>query len=89
MNLQNGHRNTDVENKHGFQGIRWGRDGIDIYSLLLYKTDSKDPLHSTENSTQYSVMAYMKKNVKKKTKPGDICITDSLAVHRKLAQHCK
>ena len=37
-----------------------------IHCYCIKQIVNKDPLYSTENSTQYSVMAYMKKNVKKK-----------------------
>ena len=46
-------------------GINW-RIGIDIYTLLYIKQrTNKDLLYSTENSTQYSAMAYMGKQSKK------------------------
>ena len=60
-------------------GINW-EIGIDIYTLPYIKQiTNKDLLYSTSNSIQYSVMAYMEKNLKK-TKRVDICIyiTDSL-----------
>ena len=38
-------------------GINW-EIGIDIYTPL-YKTDNKNLLYSTGNSTQYSVMTHM------------------------------
>ena len=45
------------------------------YTLLYVKQitnenllTNKDLLYSTENSTQYSVMAYIRKNLKKKKK---------------------
>ena len=41
--------------------INW-EFGIDIYMLLNIKQIKKDPLYSTENAIQYSVMTYMKKN---------------------------
>lgn len=45
-------------------GINW-RIGIDIYTLLYIKQrTNKDLLYSTENSTQYAVMAYMGKQSK-------------------------
>ena len=50
--------------------------GIDISTLLYIKQKTnKNLLYSTGNSTQYSVMAYMGKESKKRV---DICITDSL-----------
>ena len=46
-------------------GINW-EIGIDIYTLRYIKQiTSKDLLYSTGNSTQYTVMAYMEKNLKK------------------------
>ena len=51
---------------------------IDMYTLLYLKwISNKDMLYSTGNFTQYSVMAYMGKESKKRL---DICIfiTDSL-----------
>ena len=39
--------------------------------------NQKDILYSTEDSTQYSVMTYWERNLKKKRV--DICITDSLS----------
>ena len=58
-------------------GINW-EIGIDIYTLLYIKEiTNKDLLYSTGNSTQYSVMAYMGKESKKRMDIC-ICITDSL-----------
>ena len=51
---------------YGYQGvgINW-EFGIDIYILLYIKQiNRKNLLHSTGNSTQYSVMAYMGKESK-------------------------
>ena len=69
--LQNRNRVTDVENKlmvtrgEGEEEINW-EIGIDIYTLLYTKqVTNKDLLYSTGNSTQYSVMSYMEKNLKK------------------------
>ena len=46
-------------------GINW-EIGIDIYTLLYIKyITNKDLLYSTGNSTQYFVMAYMRKESKK------------------------
>ena len=61
----------DVENKHGYQGVRWGGINweiqLDIYTLLYIKwMTNKNLLYSTRNSTQYFVMAYWEKNLKKK-----------------------
>ena len=59
-------------------GINW-EIGIDIYALLYIKQiTNKNLLYSTGNSTQYSVMAYMGKESKKKRMDVCICITDSL-----------
>ena len=45
-------------------GINW-ENVIDIYTLLNIKQiANKDLLYRTENSTQYSVMTYMGKNLK-------------------------
>ena len=47
-------------------GINW-EIGIAIYTLLYIKWINNKPLlYSTENSTQYSVMAYMGKESKNK-----------------------
>ena len=69
---------------YGYQGIRGvgGRDKlgdwIDIYTLLCIKQiTSKNLLYSTGKSTQYSVMAYMGKESKKRVDIC-ICITNSL-----------
>ena len=52
--------------------------GIDIYTLQYIKQiTNKDLLYSTGNSTQYSVMAYMGKDSRKRVNIC-ICITDSL-----------
>ena len=58
----------DVENKHGYQGERQGRDKweteIGIYALrYIEQITNKDLLCSTGNSSQYSVMTYMRKKV--------------------------
>ena len=72
MNLfTNRSRVTDVENKlmvtRGWGGgISW-EIGIDIYTLLYIKyITNKNLLYSTGNSTQYSVLAYLGKESKKK-----------------------
>ena len=53
---------------YGYKGVGGGTNweiGIDIYTLLYIKQiTNKDLLYSTENSTQYSVMAYMGKESK-------------------------
>ena len=47
--------------------ISW-KIGIDKYTLLCIKQImNMDPLYSTGNSTQYSVMTYMENNLKKWT----------------------
>ena len=61
----------DVENKlmvtSGWGGGKNWEIGIDIYTLLYIKQiTNKNLLYSTENATQYSVMAYMGKSKKKK-----------------------
>ena len=43
---------------------------------------NKDLLYSTGNDTQYCIIIYKGKNLKKKTPPPNHC-----AVHRKLTQH--
>ena len=46
-------------------GIRW-EIGTDIYTLQYIKqVTNKNPLYSTGNSTQYSVMVYIRKEYKK------------------------
>ena len=53
-------------------GINW-EIGIYIYTLLYIKwITNKGLLYSTGNSTQYSVMTYMGKNLKKKN--GYMCV---------------
>ena len=46
-----------------------GRDKSGVWDehtyTTIYKTTNKDLLYSTGNSTQYSVMAYMEKKLKK------------------------
>ena len=61
-------------------GISW-ETGIDIYTLLYIKQiTNNNLLYSTGNSTQYSVMAFMGKESRKKKNRVAICIctTDSL-----------
>ena len=54
---------------YGYQGVRGGEGinweiGTDLYILLYIKqTTNKDLLYSTRNSTQYSVMVYMGKEL--------------------------
>ena len=58
-------------------GINW-ETVTDIHTLLYIKQiTNKELLYSTENSTQYSTMAYMGKESKKRVVIGK-CITDSL-----------
>ena len=46
------------------RGTDW-EVGIDIYTLLYIKEITcKEQLHSTRNSTQYSIMTHMGKNLK-------------------------
>ena len=58
------------------KGKGWGQGlnqelGINIYTLLYIKqVTNKDLLYSTGNSTQYSVMAYMGKESKRKNTSG-------------------
>ena len=57
----------DVENKHGYQGVRRGGINweikIDIYTLLYIKwMTNKNRLYSTRNTTQY-FEAYWEKNL--------------------------
>ena len=48
---------------------------------------NKDLLYITRNSTQYSVMVYMRRESKEST---DVCVElIRFAVHLKLTQHCK
>ena len=48
-------------------GLNW-EAGTDIYTLLYIKQiTNKDVLYSTGYSTQYSIMAYMGKESKKKS----------------------
>ena len=54
----------DVENKHGYQGVRRGGINweikIDIYTLLYIKwIINKNLLYHTGISIQYFVMTYM------------------------------
>ena len=67
--------------------VTWGKErgeinwetGTDICTLLYIKQiTNKDLLYSTGNSTQYSVMTYMGKNLKKEWIYIYIHITDSL-----------
>jgi len=55
-------------------------NGVGCHSLLphiyttIYKISNKDPLNSTGNSTQYSVMAYMEKESKKEWLSVYVCV---------------
>ena len=67
IQIQNRKKVTNVENKHGYQGARWGRINwkidTDTYTLLSIKQiTNKDLLCSTGSATQHSVMSYGKKN---------------------------
>ena len=80
--LWNQNRVTDIENKlmvTGEGAVRTHRKvGIDTYTLLyITQITNKDLLYSTGNSTQYSIMAYIGKESKKRVDIC-ICITDSL-----------
>ena len=53
-------------------GLNWwdgGKDKLEDWDwyihINIYKIDNKELLYSTGNSTQYSIMAYMGKNLKK------------------------
>ena len=62
--------------------INW-ETGPDIYILLyiyIKQINNKDLLYSTENSTQYSVMAYMEKESKKGVCVC-VCVCVSVCVH--------
>ena len=80
--LHNRRRVTDVEQMYGYQGME-GRDELGDWDwyihTTIHKIDNKDLLYTTGSSAQYSVMAYMRKESKKKKKRVDICIyiTDS------------
>ena len=82
--LQNRNRVTDVGKKtYGYQvgrgwgGINW-EIRIDIHTLLYIKfITNKNLLYSTGDSTQYSVMTYVRKESKKRVNIC-MCITDSL-----------
>ena len=79
--FQNINRVTDTKNTLMVikgEEVGWDKLGewTDIYTLLyIQQITNKDLLFSTGNSTQYSVMAYVGKNLK-----ADICIhlTESL-----------
>jgi len=75
--LQDRNRDTNVENKHVYQGLRWGRDILEDRDWHIYTAIYRiyNLSYSTGNSTQYSVMTYMGKESKKRV---NICIPDSL-----------
>ena len=57
--------NLGIPGGKGVGGINW-EIGIDIYTLLYIKyITNKDLLYGTGNSTQYSVMTYIRKESKK------------------------
>ena len=58
----------------GRRGIN-GEIGTDLYTLLCMKQINKDLLCSTGNSTQYFVMIYYRKRIKK---PVDLYLNNSL-----------
>ena len=72
---------------YGYQREMWGEVinqdvGINTYTLLYIKQmTNKDLLYNTGNYTQYSVITYMGKNLKKNGYMYiyiNLCITDSL-----------
>ena len=70
--LQSRNRVLDVRKNMVTRGnggkISW-KIRIDIYTLLYIKQiTNKDLLYSTGNSTQYFIMAYMGKNLEKKSR---------------------
>ena len=61
---------TDIENKLVTRGYRWGGEGInqkiETDKLSCVKqTTIKNLSYSSGNSTQYSIMAYMRKEILK------------------------
>ena len=84
MNLFTKHKQSQMQKTNM---VTWGKErgeinwetGTDICTLLYIKQiTNKDLLYSTGNSTQYSVMTYMGKNLKKEWIYIYIHITDSL-----------
>ena len=72
MNLFTKQKQTDIENKLMFtKGVMLGGGvnqefRINIHTLLyIRQTTNKDLLYSTGNSTQYSVITYMRKESEK------------------------
>ena len=80
--LHNRSRVTDVEQMYGYQGIE-GRDELGDWDwyihTTIHKIDNKDLLYTTGSSSQYSVIADMRKESEKKRVDICICIyiTDS------------
>ena len=71
MNLFTKQRLTDIENKlmiikgERGEGINL-KFGINMYTLLYIKQiNNKHPGYSTRKSTQYSLITYVEKNLKK------------------------
>ena len=61
--------------------------GTDVYTLLYIKqTTNKDLLYSTGNSSQYSVMTYMGKEVKKEWMYVKLI---HFTIQPKLTQYCE
>ena len=61
--------------------------GTDVYTLLYIKqTTNKDLLYSTGNSSQYSVMTYMGKELKKEWMYVKLI---RFTVHPKLTHYCE
>ena len=86
----------DVENifmvpRYKQRGINW-QIVIDIYTLLYIELTNKDLLYHIGKSTQYSVMAYMGKESKKKNQIRSdqisrSVVSDSLRPHE--SQHAR
>jgi len=86
----------DVENifmvpRYKQRGINW-QIVIDIYTLLYIELTNKDLLYRIGKSTQYSVMAYMGKESKKKNQIrsdqiSHSVVSDSLRPHE--SQHAR
>ena len=60
---------------------------MNIYRLLYIKIKNKDQLYSTGNSTQYSIINCMWKNLKNNERIH--IYNNQFAVHLKLTQQCK
>ena len=67
--LKRRNRVTDVENKFMVTRGLGGRDNLGLWDghihSTIHKTDTKDLPYSTRNSTQCSVMTYMRTEAKK------------------------